>query len=120
MIARRNFFFGVAASLICAPAVVRAASLMPVRIVPTVVQLQHFGFCERLYVAGILPTIMRLQDAGFALEEIAADLNARGSRSMNGDVWDARRVLGVVNRDRRIRDPDAVFRAQKLSARATR
>ena len=28
---RRNIFIGVAASLICAPAVVRAASLMPVR-----------------------------------------------------------------------------------------
>jgi hypothetical protein len=28
---RRIFFFGAAASLICAPAIIRAASLMPVR-----------------------------------------------------------------------------------------
>ena len=31
---RRSIFIGVAASLICAPAVVRAASLMPVRGLP--------------------------------------------------------------------------------------
>ena len=31
LITRRSIFIGVAASLICAPAIVRAASLMPVR-----------------------------------------------------------------------------------------
>jgi hypothetical protein len=31
---RRNIFTGAAASLICAPAIVRAASLMPVRGLP--------------------------------------------------------------------------------------
>src|SRR5258708_36025326 len=31
---RRNIFIGAAASLICAPAIVRAASLMPVRDLP--------------------------------------------------------------------------------------
>jgi hypothetical protein len=31
---RRNIFIGVAASLICAPAIVRTASLMPVRGLP--------------------------------------------------------------------------------------
>jgi hypothetical protein len=31
---RRNIFIGAAASLICAPAIVRAASLMPVRGLP--------------------------------------------------------------------------------------
>jgi hypothetical protein len=31
---RRNIFIGAAASLICAPAIVRAASLMPVRSLP--------------------------------------------------------------------------------------
>jgi hypothetical protein len=31
---RRNIFIGVAASLICAPAIVRAAGLMPVRGLP--------------------------------------------------------------------------------------
>ena len=31
---RRNIFIGAAASLICAPAIVRAASLMPVRALP--------------------------------------------------------------------------------------
>jgi hypothetical protein len=120
MIARRNFLAGVAASLIYAPAVVRAAILMPVRIVPTIAQPQHYGFCERLYVAGRLRTIMRLRDAGLTPEEIAAELDARGWRSMNGEVWDARSVVGVVERDRRIRGSDAMFRAQQLLARATR
>jgi hypothetical protein len=51
---RRSAFIGAAASLICAPTIVRAASLMPVRslIIPMTRQLpvgpQYAGFCQRL------------------------------------------------------------------------
>ena len=43
---RRSIFIGVAASLICAPAVVRAASLMPVRGLP--LQFLNLEFLDPL------------------------------------------------------------------------
>ena len=51
---RRSIIVGAAASLICAPAIVRAASLMPVRGLilpierPLPIGPQYAGFCERL------------------------------------------------------------------------
>jgi hypothetical protein len=45
---RRSIFIGAAASLICAPAIVRAASLMPVRRLRVWIAPQYAGFCERL------------------------------------------------------------------------
>ena len=47
LITRRSIFIG-AASLLCAPAIVRAASLMPVRRVRGPIGPQYAGFCERL------------------------------------------------------------------------
>ena len=48
LITRRSIFIGAAASLICAPAIVRAASLMPVRRLRVPIGPQYAGFCERL------------------------------------------------------------------------
>ena len=54
LISRRSIFIGAAASLLCAPAIVRATSLMPVRslMLPTMEQLypgrQYAGFVDRL------------------------------------------------------------------------
>ena len=48
LITRRGIFIGAAASLICAPAIVRATSLMPVRRLPPPFGPQYAGFCERL------------------------------------------------------------------------
>ena len=53
LITRRSIFIGAAASLICAPAIVRATSLMPVRALmlierPLPIGPQYAGFCERL------------------------------------------------------------------------
>ena len=54
LITRRSIFIGAAASLICAPAIVRATSLMPVRTLmlpierPLPIGPQYAGFCERL------------------------------------------------------------------------
>jgi hypothetical protein len=48
LITRRSIFIGAAASLICAPATVRAASLMPVRRLRGPIGPQYAGFCERL------------------------------------------------------------------------
>ena len=48
LITRRSIFIGAAASLLCAPAIVRAASLMPVRRLPPPFGPQYAGFVERL------------------------------------------------------------------------
>jgi hypothetical protein len=47
-ITRRSILTGAAASLICAPAIVRAASLMPVRSLRLPITPKYAGFCERL------------------------------------------------------------------------
>ena len=53
LITRRSIFIGAGASLICAPAIVRATSLMPVRTLmlierPLPIGPRYAGFCERL------------------------------------------------------------------------
>jgi hypothetical protein len=51
---RRSILIGAAASLICAPAIVRATSLMPIRDLilpierPLPIGPQYAGFCERV------------------------------------------------------------------------
>jgi hypothetical protein len=42
-------FLGAAASLLCAPAIVRATSLMPVRNLMLPIERPWAGFCERLF-----------------------------------------------------------------------
>jgi hypothetical protein len=46
---RRSIFIGAAASLICAPAIVRVTSLMPVRRLRAPIGPQYAGFVERLF-----------------------------------------------------------------------
>ena len=48
LITRRSILIGAAASLIYAPAIVQATSLMPVRRPPPPFGPQYAGFCERL------------------------------------------------------------------------
>jgi hypothetical protein len=49
LITRRSIFIGAAASLICAPAVVRTTSLMPVHGLILPIGPRYAGFCERLF-----------------------------------------------------------------------
>ena len=46
---RRSIFVSAAASLLCAPAIVRATSLMPVRGLILPIERPHAGFCQRLF-----------------------------------------------------------------------
>jgi len=48
MLTRRRVFVGGVASMICAPAIVRAESLMPIRALIVPMQRVHAGFVERL------------------------------------------------------------------------
>jgi hypothetical protein len=48
LVTRRGIIIGAAASLICAPAIVQATNLMPVRRLPFPFGPQYAGFVERL------------------------------------------------------------------------
>jgi hypothetical protein len=48
LITRRSIFIGAAASLLCAPAIVRASNIMPVRRLPFPYGPQYAGCVERL------------------------------------------------------------------------
>jgi hypothetical protein len=50
LITRRSIFVGATTSLLCAPAIVRAVNLMPVRRLPFPFGPQYAGFVERLYL----------------------------------------------------------------------
>jgi hypothetical protein len=60
LVTRRSIFIGAAASLLCAPAIVRAANLMPVRRLPFPFGPQYAGFVDRLFLHSIESS---LQDA---------------------------------------------------------
>ena len=83
LITRRSIFVGSAALLICAPTIVRAASLMPVRSLRGPIGPQYAGFCER-----------------FMYQSLASNLRTgRMSTVLNGKIIpedDARRMVAYA------------------------
>jgi hypothetical protein len=75
-------------------------------------EMHQFGFVERLYVHLHLPEITRLQNVGLSAREIAADMNARKRVAINGNVWNAEHVIGIVNRNELIQRTDLIIRVQ--------
>src|SRR5580692_498031 len=69
LITRRGIIISAAASLICAPAIVRAASLMPVRRLRVRIALQYAGFCERLMYQSL--------DSNLRADEMSTVLNGK-------------------------------------------
>ena len=63
LLTRRSIFIGVAASLLCAPAIVRATSLMPVRRLPFPFGRQSAGFVERLYFHALESHVSNLKES---------------------------------------------------------
>jgi hypothetical protein len=64
---RRRFVLGACTSLICAPAIIRAASLMPVRASrPVGPGPQHYGFVQRLFTHYVTPDLSELTRAGMS------------------------------------------------------
>jgi hypothetical protein len=61
VITRRSIFVGAAASLLCAPAIVQAANLMPVRRLPFPFGPQYAGFVERLYLHSLESHVRNLK-----------------------------------------------------------
>jgi hypothetical protein len=62
-------FIGATASLLCAPAIVRAASLMPVRRMRVRIAPQYAGFCERLMYQSL--------DSNWRADEMSTILNGK-------------------------------------------
>jgi hypothetical protein len=83
LITRRSIFIGAAASLLCAPAIVRATNLMPVRRIILKSDLDYYGFLDRLRASQYLSTIIERQNAGLSANEIAAEMNAKGYKPPN-------------------------------------
>ena len=69
LIVRRSIITSAAASLICAPAIVRAASLMPVRRLRVRIAPQYAGFCERLMYQSL--------DSNLRADEMSTVLNGK-------------------------------------------
>jgi hypothetical protein len=63
-ITRRGIIIGAAASLICAPAIVRVTNLMPVRRLPFPFGPQYAGFVERLYLHSLESSLQSALRAG--------------------------------------------------------
>jgi len=111
VIGRRNFLTG-AVTLVCAPAVVRFANIMPVRSFLPLVEAGHYCFAERLKVASCVPRIVRMQNVGLSQFEIAIPCMTYGQ------PWTAENVGGIIRLDQSIRRSDAAWRqvrAQKQS-----
>ena len=70
LITRRSIFIGAAASLLCAPAIVRAANLMPVRRLPFPFGPQYAGFVDRLYLHALEGSLQAALRTGRASVEL--------------------------------------------------
>jgi hypothetical protein len=64
LITRRSIFICAAASLLCAPAIVRAASLMPIRRLLFPFGPRYAGFVERLYLHALEGSLQAGLQAG--------------------------------------------------------
>jgi hypothetical protein len=70
LITRRSLFIGAAASLLCAPAIVRAANLMPVRRLPFPFGPQYAGYVERLFLHALEGSLQAATRKGRASVEV--------------------------------------------------
>ena len=77
IITRRGIFIGAAASVICAPAIVRATSLMPVHVLRWPVERSHFGFVQRLYFAALYNNLRTGRMTVYANGELVSEARAR-------------------------------------------
>jgi hypothetical protein len=70
LITRRSILIGATASLICAPAIVRAANIMPVRRLPFPYGPQYAGYVDRLFLHSIESSLKACLRAGRTIVEV--------------------------------------------------
>jgi hypothetical protein len=110
MLNRRKFLISASCAILCAPAVVRAEILMPIRGIILCEDIPHYGFVERLGAHSHMQSIQPLLVNGLSACEIAVELNGRNSKGVNGLKWDANKVLGIIRLDQSIRRSDLLLR----------
>jgi hypothetical protein len=114
MLSRRNLLLAGSAAGLCAPAIVRAHILMPIRGIVLSEDIPHYGFVQRLmahsYMQSIEPRLLR----GLSAYAIAAELNRRNSRAINGSAWNAEGVTNIIKLDQAIRDADRRQKSARL------
>jgi hypothetical protein len=104
VITRRNLIIGASAVLITAPAIVRAATLMPVRSMIIRDDRIYYGFCERLaidhrYRTGALrdPALIRVINDGVLRhippDKLAYDLDRWGTVTLSLEAREQRRAI---------------------------
>jgi hypothetical protein len=71
-VTRRSIFIGAAASMLCAPAIVRAANLMPVRRLPFPYGPQYAGYVDRLFLHSIESSLKECLRAGRTIVEVGS------------------------------------------------
>ena len=63
---------------------------------------------------GMLPLVRRLKAGGRSLRDVANDLNARSIPTLNGRLWQAATVRGVLLHDARQRRSDGLERSENI------
>ena len=77
LITRRSIFIGATASLICAPAIVRATSLMPVRGLILPVESPLAGFVQRLLFSALTSNLTTGRMNTWANGKIVSEADAQ-------------------------------------------
>jgi hypothetical protein len=72
LLARRSILIGAAASLLCAPAIVRITNLMPVRRLPFPFGPQYAGFVDRLFLHSLESSLQAGLRAGQTSIEVGS------------------------------------------------
>jgi hypothetical protein len=72
LLARRSILIGAAASLLCAPAIVHATNLMPVRRLPFPYGPQYAGYVDRLFLYSIESSLKACLRAGRTIVEVGS------------------------------------------------
>jgi hypothetical protein len=94
LLTRRSIFIGAAASLLCAPAIVRVANLMPVRRLPFPYGPQYAGYVDRLFlhsIEGSLQAALRtgrtILEQSFYRDEISVESAQRTVAFAQAHGW---------------------------------
>ena len=85
---------------------------MPIRGIILPVERNYYGFCDRLGNSMYFSKITRLQDAGLSAHDVATELNRQRWPNDN-NVWDTKKVMGVIWVEADIRRNDLIWRLER-------
>jgi hypothetical protein len=105
VITRRGIFIGAAASVICAPSLVRAARLMPVRNLDIATDQIYPGFCERLRLNCIETALNR----GWRIEEDSLTFGGISEDHARNSIANAR-ARGWIKQGDKMQQDATTFR----------